>query len=131
MERGTRAKRIMPVRRSGKDKAEEPGVEHVLRIGQVLRDLLLDGSPFLFPEPFGIQDVTHADGLDIKRDFKIACRNREVVLSDRLLSVGIKAAAHGGDKVRKLSRRKTRATAKHHVLQRMRHARKTLRRFVR
>src|SRR6266436_6856082 len=121
----------MPVRRSGKDKAEEPGVEHVLRIGQVLRYLLLDGSPFLFPETFGVQDVTHANSLDIKRDFKIACRDREVVLGDRLLSVGVKAAAHGGDEVGKLSRRKTRAAAKHHVFQGMRHSGKTVRRFVR
>ena len=89
----------MGVRRPRKDHAEQTGVEHVLRIGKILRDLLLNRSSLLLPERFRVERVAHPHGLDIESDFKITGGNGKKILRHRLLGSGVEVAAHGGDEV--------------------------------
>src|SRR5713226_1693855 len=102
----------MSVRRPRKDDAQESRIEQVLRIGKILRDLLLDGAPLLFPKSFREKNVTHPNRFDVESDFKIARRNRKEILRHGLLGSGVKIAAHRRDQVGKLGRRKSRTAAK-------------------
>ena len=78
-----------------------------------------------------LRNVTHPDGFNIQRGFEIACGDGEIILRHDLLGIGVKVAAHRRNQVGKLGGRETRAAAKHHVFEGVRHAGKTGWRFVR
>ena len=121
VERGFRAQRIVGVRRALEEGGEELRVEEVLRVREVLRDLLLDGPALLPPRGFAVGDAAHPDGLDAKGDVEVLGGHREHVLRHRLLRGGVELAAHGRAQVGELRGRELAAAAEHHVLLRVRH----------
>ncbi len=95
--------------------AQQPGIEDVHGVGQVLGDFLLDGAPFLRPQVLTVENAAHADRLDVQGDIEILLGDGEKILSDRLLGVGVEIAPQVGDQGGKLVRREPRTAAEHHV----------------
>ena len=109
----------------------QPFVQHVFRIGQILRDLLLDCAALQIPILLTVQHVLHARSLDVQRDIQILGRHREQILRQALARVGVEVAAHDAADVGKLIGRQAGAAAKHHVLLRMCGAGKAWRGLIR
>ena len=130
IERGPGAEGVVGVGRSREHRLQEPGVEDVLRIGEVLGHFLLDGPAFLIPQPFGIEHSSHPDGLDVEGHVDVPGRHGEEVLGQALPGVGVEVSSHRSRDVGELGGRKPGTPAKHHVLLGVGHARKPGRSLV-
>ncbi len=121
-----RAERLELVRRALEDLGEGLLVGDVLGVGQILGDLLLDRAALVTPEIVGGEDAAHARRLDAEWQLDLVGGHREVVLGHRLLRIGVESAAHRRRDARELVGRQAGAAAEHHVLVRVRGARKPL-----
>ena len=121
----------MRVRRPLEHRLQQLHIKDILRVGQILRDLLFDRAPLLVPQRFTVQQAPHADGFDVQGDPEVLDGHGKKVLRDRLLGVGVGIAAHGGGDPCQLVRRQPWAAAKHHVLQSVGRARKPCGAFIR
>ncbi len=126
----TGSQRIVGVDRPLEESRKELRVHHVLGIGEILGDLLFYGPPLLAPQLFGIQQAAHAQGFDVQSYLQILGGHREVILGYRLPGIGIEAPTHGGGYRGQLVRRQAGAAPEHHVLLRVRQARKSRRGLV-
>lgn len=98
---------------------------------EILRDLLVDGAALLLPQRLRVEDAAHANGFDVQGDVEVLRGDGEVILRGGLLGLGVEFSAHGRDEGRELGRREPGAPSKHHVLLRVRGARKPGGRLVR
>jgi hypothetical protein len=124
------AQGVMGIGRPLEHGCQELAVKDVLGIGQIPGDFLLDGTPFLLPELFGVHDATHAHGLDMEGHLQVVSRHRKKILGNGLLGIGVEAAAHGGRDVGQLIGGKPGAAAEHHMFLGVGHAGKPRRRLV-
>ena len=66
-------------------------------IGQVLRNLLFDGTALLSPSLLAVVDSAHSERLQVEDRLEVFGGDRGDVLGDHLLGVGVEIAAGGGD----------------------------------
>ena len=126
-----RAERIVLIGGAGEHRRAQLLVELVARVGQVLRDLLFDRAALVAPVRIRREQILHAQGLDVQRDFQILGRHGEQELRQALARIGVEVATHHAADIRELVGREARTAAEHHVLERMRGARKPGRGFIR
>ena len=104
-------------------------IEHVSRIGEVLRHFLLDGAALGVPLLLAVVDALHARRLDVERHVEIFRGDSIKILRERLARVGVEGATHGAADIGELIGGEARTAAEHHMLLRVGGARKTGRRL--
>ncbi len=131
VEGGLGPQRVMGVGRPLEHGRQQPAVKDILRVGQVLGHLLLDGPPLLVPELVAVQHVPHAVGLDVQGHLQVVGRHRKEILGYGLLGVGVEFPPHARGDVGQLVGAEPRAPPEHHVLLGVGHPREPRRRLVR
>ena len=99
-------------------------------VGEIALHFLLDGAALLVPFRLRIIHAAHAGGLRLQRHVHVGRRNGGEVLRDVLLRVRVVFAAQQRIDGRRLVGGHAGAAAEHHVLLRVRHARKAVWRLV-
>ena len=130
LERGPGAERRVLVGRAGEHARAQLLEQHVARLGEVLRDLLLDRAALPAPLLGGVEHRAQAQRLDVQRHVEVLRGHRKEVLRQALAGVGVEIAADDAADVGELIGRETRAAAEHHVLLGVRRSRKAPRGFV-
>ncbi len=121
---------VVGVRRVREQRLEQPGVEDILRVREVLGDFLFDRSAFEPPELFRVEGGSHPDRLDLQCGIEGIGGNGQVILRHDLLGVGVGIAPQGGTDCGELGGGKPRTPAEHHVFLGVCHPRESLGRLV-
>ena len=119
----------MLIRRPGEELSQEAGAQQVLRVGEVLVDLLFNRSALGLPPFLAVQHPFHTGGFQVECRLQVLGGDSAYILSYHLLCVGVELSTccrdNGGD----LLRRQVRASSEHHVFLGVSHAGKTRGRF--
>ena len=105
-------------------------VKNVFGIGKVLGHLLFNRPALLAPQLLSVKDILHPQSLHPQRHFQMLRGQREEILRQHLLRVGVEIASQPGRHVGQLVRRQAGAAAEHHVLGSVRGAGEPRRAFV-
>ena len=130
VEGGARSQRIVRVGRAREQVLVETIDKFIRWIGEIARDLLLDRPPLLVPLRLRVVDAAHTRRLRLQRHIDVSRRHRLKILRDVLLRVRVVIAAQKRKNGRRLVGRHPLASAKRHVLLRVRHAGITIGRLI-